>query len=321
MNHIKNSMKERLKSIKSLIKYIKLPVTYTLLSFIVISFGQFLNTKNEISLIFVLIISIAYLVKVTEITRQEEELLDKIVNFALFILFASPVLIYSIVLLISISPDFYIRVGTKDAWISFSGSIISGVLVMFALVFTIQHEEKARKNEYIERLKEIALTSIPIIVPTNDINQKRSRRYVCKVINEESFELNLFTSIEIKNISNYIAKDIKITKIELSETRFLDDNPNQIVIDCTGTYSDKICLVLPQDMSHMIDFKINRIVHPDTCFELKIDVTYKDYLEQFEHSISATSMISVESVEPISRSSDFVKITFNFSEFMVNYIK
>lgn len=314
-------MRERIENIVGLVRYVILPIIYSILSFLAISIGQYANVRNELTLLFVLVISIAYLVKVTEITRMEENLLIKIVNFALFVLFASPILVYSIVLLISISPEFYIRVGTKDSWINFAGSIISGVLVMFALVFTIQHEDRARKEEYNERSKEIALTSIPIIILTNTVNSSKNLGSVCKRIDEDCYDLILFTSFEIKNISSYIAKNIKLRKIVFSKyAHFLDRAPEN-AIDCTKTYSTETCSILPQGMSHTIQARHDEIISSESYIELSIEITYEDYLEKFEHSISAKSMISVDKIVPLEQSPDYVKITFNFGDFMVNYIK
>ena len=46
-----------------------------------------------------------------------------------------------------------LKVGDTGDWIGFSGSIIGGLMTMFALVFTIQHENQNRKQERIEQLK------------------------------------------------------------------------------------------------------------------------------------------------------------------------
>lgn len=69
--------------------------------------------------------------------------LDNIYNFVVVILIVSPILAYSIsVIIINLFKNYpqnqQFIVGAEDGWLSFMGSIISGAMTLFAVIFTIK---------------------------------------------------------------------------------------------------------------------------------------------------------------------------------------
>lgn len=99
-----------------------------------------------------------FIVIISEAISSSEgyEFIDKILKITLTIVVCSPLLVYTIILFFHTFPNILIKVGDSSSWISFAGSIISGSLVMFSLIFTLQNDKTVREHQF-------KLTNLPVI--------------------------------------------------------------------------------------------------------------------------------------------------------------
>lgn len=104
----------------------------------------------------------------------QNKVLDRIFNFGIIVLVASPIIIYLLTLAFSAYPDILIKSGSKDTWIGFAGSVIGGSMTVFVIIFTLRNEQNSRRAQKheakLERIK--ALMPIPNIRPICDKSQK-----------------------------------------------------------------------------------------------------------------------------------------------------
>jgi hypothetical protein len=302
-------------------RYCKLPMLYSFLNLVVITIGNISNTRHEYTLFFVLIVVIFYLTNISEITKNERNLLTKIINFTLFVLFASPIIIYSIVLLVSVSPNFYVRIGSIDAWISFSGSIIGGVMVMFALVFTIQVEQENRRVEKEDRDIDYALRSIPILVANYSFNTDDCRHYSCKKLEDEKYELHVHTSMIISNISEYLAKNLIIKRFNIQYfSSILEDKP-LYTLNLLNYTSKNDKKVVPQNMNVEYDFSYMFEVEDLSKMLVSIEVHYSDSLGKIQHEFIGTSEILIQVTNDYAARSEYAKLSICYSPFKNSFIK
>lgn len=180
---------------KSITKYVETYpseslITLALLIFSILTIGARFKLANHLTISFLIIL---ILLQITRI-YADKYIKDKIYFFTIFVLIASPLSIYIIVLLIGYFKPSLIQVGDASDWIGFAGSIIGGSMTMFALIFTIQNEDTKRKSE--ELLRIMPFIKIEPIL-----------------INQEIIDLT--KPIIIRNVSNYPLRYLSLEKVYL----------------------------------------------------------------------------------------------------------
>lgn len=141
---------------------------------------------------------------------------SKIYYFTVLFIITAPLSIYSVGLLIKLYKLNLVKFGTSGDWIGFAGSIIGGAMTMFALIFTIQHEQEKRKQEKIDQLK-----------PYIDIDLVRidqNENYVTSDYIDNHFELRM----NVSNISSNNLRDFEMTRIERSIEGIQKDTQDMI---------------------------------------------------------------------------------------------
>lgn len=137
-----------------------------------------------------------FIVIISEAINSSEgyEFIDKILKITMTIVVCSPLLVYTIILFFNTFPNILIKVGNSSSWISFAGSIISGSLVMFSLIFTLQNEKTVREHQF-------KLTNLPVIELkiSDDNNYMYKRNEAIKFI--------------IENIGNNHIRNLKVDDI------------------------------------------------------------------------------------------------------------
>lgn len=147
----------------------------------------------------------------TEDNLSEEQIeikneIDRSFNLTLFILLLSPILVYLIILaiysVVVTNSLFGFIQGSRDAWIGFAGSLIGGSMTMFAVIFTMQHDRKLRKQDYIHKVRPFLV--FELVVKNNYIREL------------EFHDLDLLDSIDVsvRNVSENILKDFRIIEIK-----------------------------------------------------------------------------------------------------------
>lgn len=99
---------------------------------------------------------------------------SKIYYFTILFIITAPLAIYSVGLLIKLYELNLVKFGSSGDWIGFAGSIIGGAMTMFALIFTIQNEDKkriAQKAEDDNRFKEEKASSYLPIFEAKEIDK------------------------------------------------------------------------------------------------------------------------------------------------------
>lgn len=154
----------------------------------------------------IIILTYIYSLTIAIYREQEDTYYDRIVKFTIFVLVNSPLIIYTIVLFFKTFPNTLIKIGDASTWIGFAGSIIGGSMTMFAIIFTIQYQNK------IEASKSIPFISVDQI----GINDDDDEGIVMVSIDEENDDIvigPMIASFKIRNHSNFIAKNVNFAKI------------------------------------------------------------------------------------------------------------
>jgi hypothetical protein len=123
-----------------------------------------------------------------------------ILGVTVVIVVVSPVVTYLIALLCKdaiIVP----HLGSVDAWIDYSGSIIGGSLTMFALIFTLQHERKASEERERQNIRPTLFCKIKNEVLEGEYGQIS----LPNCVNDYDF-----IYWEMSNVSSNVADHIRI---------------------------------------------------------------------------------------------------------------
>lgn len=109
--------------------------------------------------------------------------------------------------------DIVEQVGSADAWISFAGAGMSGIITMLALYFTLKSNEETNKANQMASLRPYIVCNI-----TNLDKEKN------KIIIENYIDNYDFFECKMKNISNNIANGIKIidefSSVQIEENKY-----------------------------------------------------------------------------------------------------
>src|SRR5690554_5765058 len=203
-----------------------------LISITIIVLLSYLLSNNENQIIssilltmFIILLSILFFVLIIKIIDKKErnkkdsnfgvELIDRIMYLIFFLLIISPMFVYLISLLATSFEDFFTPVATIDAWLSFSGSLIGGSLVLIALAFTLSHEQKRREEDLVNQF-------LPILM----INVSRNRTKQHDKTNKHiGFSQHDRVFIIIENAYKNPIRDLRIIK---STLKFYDTAKNTL---------------------------------------------------------------------------------------------
>lgn len=178
--------------------------------------------------------------------------------------------------------------GSKDAWISFAGSIIGGATTMLALYFTIKFEHERMRAE---RRKQ----SRPFIVCTPKFEHSFS-----KTINKAYDSCMYPISIEVENISDNLVKDFRVLSEMIfeynTESKAYDlDNQsllrnNKTPYDIWTVVLDDLVMIKPHNAFHLqTNFGINpysvtRKKESSHSFQIELKYVYRDSLDLVEYT-------------------------------------
>lgn len=306
------------KSITSIIKKIWKWITkfFNILSIFTILIQIFilliLSTTNP-ELLFTFIFIFFFLDTAIALMTSKKSLESQILNISFIVLSVSSLVIYGIIYYIKI---YYIplypnllHIGTVDSWIGFAGSILSGLLVMMSLVFTIKHERQVRDEDKKNEL-----------IPFIEIDTE--------CYSEETQEKTLIFNIEnpwylkITNIGNNAARNIKIVELK---AWFYEINNERNAVSCNLLFKSKSSLftsLIVSDKFHEIDIQLQSSNLPEHYYNglrLYFFVEYYDLTLKNIHKQSATiNLISIQSKE------DFCKLGYknwSYSEKANNFIE
>lgn len=130
--------------------------------------------------------------------KDFKELLDakKVLRATAFVVIFAPIVTYIILYVSRMMKDYQWvdAIGSADAWIGFSGSIIGGSITMLALYLTFRHEREVGRQQYIDSIKPYISCRIA------NYNKDEQTIDVGKCIDDYGF-----IKCKMKNISNNIA--------------------------------------------------------------------------------------------------------------------
>ncbi len=258
-------MKLIFKSFIEDIKKYKVPIIYSF-SLTVIILINYLNPLNKI--LFSILVSInivSYFIAIIY-ENKSKDFIDKVLNFTLFVLLASPFLVYIVILLMKIFRETITPVGNESSWIGFFGALIGGSMVMFGVIFTMQHEnsinEENNKNSGIPILK-LGIETLD----TDDDFEEHGTAYI-----KDKWALT------VTNIYKNPARNIetKTVQIEFSNEKKSDLWKNQTQININDLETQNI---LAEGEPIYFAFYINSELIPDSIFKymrLNIILEYFD---------------------------------------------
>lgn len=158
----------------------------------------------------------------------------------MILVFAAPIT-YLIILSIDkvILPcfPFIVVEGSKDAWISFFGTLFSGVTTMLALIFTIKYENEREIKKEINSIRPYIITK-PFL-----------KDNFMDLLNVECDTYLYVFYIRVENVSNNIVKDLQLVeeqvfefnaktkKYDLNQQELLENNQTHYCI-YTALYKD-----------------------------------------------------------------------------------
>lgn len=132
--------------------------------------------------------------------------LDDIFDFSVWFLFLTPILVYFLLFAITQVVNKYglfgIVVASQEGWLSFSGSLLGGVMTIFAVIFTIRFELSVIEKERAANDEKELFTQKMSVMPL----------LKCEIMDKESSYTSMYDRFHfrIRNISNNHAKDIKL---------------------------------------------------------------------------------------------------------------
>ena len=184
--------------------------------------------------------------------------------------------------------------GSKDAWITFFGTLFSGITTLIALIFTIKYENKKQIQEEIKAIRPFIITK-PIL-----------KDNVMDMLDIENDGYSYGFSIRVENVSNNLVKDLqfvqeevfefneKTKKYDLKQQTLLENNQTNYCI--YTVLLDEYEIIAPHQH---FNFQTNLIIDnysesskiPAKSFYVKVLLKYRDamdkveYLHQLEYEI------------------------------------
>ncbi len=112
------------------------------------------------------------------------------------------------------------HIGSVDAWIGFSGSIISGIITMMALLYTIMHEAKIRDEDKIQKKIELGLQFMPIIELSFESDGQTGYGLTSQGEHDdevESYVAQASITLNFNNTSPFIARALSFTSFDVEQ--------------------------------------------------------------------------------------------------------
>ena len=157
-----------------------------------------------LDLILLLIVAFSYSL------RHDEN--NRILYVALFVIISSPIATYVTILIVQLVKFMLVPVGDAKTWIGFSGSIVGGAMTLFAVIFTINHDQRARDRENKRNEQLMIDEKSQRLMPVIEIYPLRE--------NDELFSKKLYGEdglnfiFVISNLSENHAREITIQAVE-----------------------------------------------------------------------------------------------------------
>lgn len=218
---------------------------------------------------------------------HEESFFDRILKFTIFVLINSPLIIYTIVLFFRTFPNTLIKIGNASTWIGFAGSIIGGSMTMFAIIFSIQYQNKIEANK-----------TIPFITVDQIGIGKDDEGTFSITLEEESNDIligPIIAAFKFKNPSNFIAKNIKLIKI-VTYNYISYSNPNDPIIEHNQEYNQKNDLNLEffyADSEHDFSFLLeHRNPNDSYKFILEFQIQFFDIFDENKYITTSKFLIT-----------------------------
>lgn len=290
-------MKVKDKKIDKVIEFVKNSWLYFIFYFVIGLMQILVNILPKYSNFiqgFAVVIYMYFLIKLI-FSINESDYLDRVFKFTIIVIVNSPLLVYSIVLFLRTIPGYFVHVSNSSTWIGFAGSIIGGSLTLFAVIFAFILEKKSREIE-LDKTQVPKLHIDTKIKINNDNNYDESM--FCYGDNHNNANINL--ELELRNISNYSAKNIKIVHsyIEVYNSILYGFNPNTVALykeDLKEKMSENITdiIILFGEYSKNLYLPIyinkkfiNSDDHP--LYLLNTEIQYTSQFEQITYKLNST---------------------------------
>lgn len=269
--------------IKKIVPKLKSPTFFIFLIIVLQALVKWIPEFKNVGQIAVIVIYI-YAITMTIFNTEEVDYLDRIVKFTFMIIFNSPLLVYSIVLFFKTFPNSMIKVGDANTWIAFAGSMLSGSLVMFAVVFTLQYEKKLKDQEF-------NLMSIPLI------------EFELSKPDEYEYKRSEIIKLYIKNIGNNHIRNLKITEMksdiryQSKESDYDNGSLGELEIEHMVNPKDGVS-VLPNNKCHEVCIRFNDprglLITEDVSYLLLMtEIKYWNILLRKEFKFRSTVKLKV----------------------------
>lgn len=235
----------------------------------------------------IIILTYIYSLTIAIYREQEDSFYDRIVKFTVFVLINSPLIVYTIVLFFNTFPNTLIKIGSASTWIGFAGSIIGGSMTMFAIIFSMQYQNKTEAN------KSVPFITVDQIGIGNDDEGTFS-----VTLDEDNNDIligPIIALFKFKNISNFIARNIKLTKIVTYNYESYR-NTNEKITELNQEYSSKNDLNLEffyPDSEHDFSFLlVHKNPNDSYKFVLEFQIQFFDIFDENKYVISSKFLIT-----------------------------
>ena len=254
----------------SILKELKKPFFYSTALGLCLTFSVLTTNNKIVNSLIIIVISIVYLVAIIYENRTNS-LLENAINFTLFALIASPLMVYAIVLIMKVVSPALEIIGNQSAWIGFYGSLFGGSLVMFALIFTIQHENEIESSKSIPLL---TVTYMPNERDSNQLNTMITKNQDNIVIGPTLF------SLTIENSTPYMAKDVTIKSIRTANDNLHSGNESVKYVEQKLLKEASFITILDKSSIYTYYFFLE---HTDPNSQLNFDIIIElEYLDTFK---------------------------------------
>lgn len=242
--------------LKRLIHVLKLPFLFSIIVFLTLILLVILQVHQYVILGSMLLIIVLYFFSLMYFSNKMSLIEIAFVTFA-FTIISSPLIIYSITLFIKSNTQL-VRSGSIDAWITFSGSIIGGSLLMLSLTFTMLNEKLNRDDMHNEQEKKELVSILPIINVNPvfiglDDYPPHLDPYEFSIISNTlnySFRREVAPVIKVTNISLNSLSNLNISSIKFS----LNDHEDNYNLDFKQLDNFNNVLLPNQSVYFFIDF-------------------------------------------------------------------
>jgi|GEM_PF-5753886 len=239
------------------------------------------KTNDKIIISFITILFLIIFLIIVIYDNRTKNLVEKVINFTFLTLFTSPLLVYSIVLIMKLVKPTLEVIGTQSSWIGFFGSLIGGSLVMFALVFTMQHEKLIHANLSIPILNmqlDTEIVELPIKV-TGSSNGDGGFRCAPEVY------------IKLSNSSKHTAFEIKILSVMVQNYHLFYElehrtRHNEDQIESISYSFDKVPAVF-SNSSVSFPVIVDEILYDGGVLVINTDIEYTDAFKINHYTVTS----------------------------------